>query len=219
MKNAMAKIMIDYVDSVFATQEDVAPVTIALCSETGIDKNETWKTLPSNMKRDVVNITVRHFQSEGYNVTSQSGRYIYQFQRSLSKACKIDEVKALQKTAITKRNTVHMPNAIEACLKCANETIKTEAKVGKGCAAIDLLTLSKTFDQSLTQENKTDVYNRVWEILREGGYMVRVKGRAIATVIWDDELIAYHNKLDEEAALAEAAKNNPQKKHFWWKRK
>ena len=144
---------IDYVNSVFATQEDVAPVTIALCSETGIDKNETWKTLPSNMKRDVVNITVRHFQSEGYSVTSQSGRYVYQFQRSLSKACKIDEVKALQKAAITKRNTVHMPNAIEACLKLANETIKTDAKIGKGCAAIDLLPLSKTFDQSLTQEN------------------------------------------------------------------
>lgn len=218
MKNAMAKIMIDYVNSVFAAQEDVAPVVIALCSETGIDKNETWKTLPNNMKRDVVNITVRHFQSEGYTVTAQSGRYIYQFQRSLSKACKIDEVKAIQKAAISKKNTVYIPNAIELCLKHTNEYIKAAAKIGKGCVSIDLLPLSKSFDESLTHENRFDVYERVWEILREGGYMVRESARAQASVIWDDELIAYHNKRDEEAALAEAEKNKPQKR-FFWKRK
>jgi hypothetical protein len=211
--------MIDYVNSVFATQEDVAPVVIALCSETGIDKNETWKTLPNNMKRDAINITIRHFQSEGYSVIAQPGRYVYQFQRSLSRACKIDEVKALQKAAITKKNTVHIPNAIETCLKHVNETIKTEAKIGKGCVAIDLSLISKTFDQSLTHENRYDVYDRVWEILREGKYMVRISDRARATVIWDDELIAYHNKRDEEAALAEAAKNYPQKKRFLWNRK
>ena len=219
MKNAMAKIMIDYINNVFAAQDDMAPVVIALCSDSGIDKNETWRTIPGNVKREVINMTIQHFQKEGYTITTQPGRYTYQFQRAISKACDIEEIKAIQKTAISKKNTIYIPSAIEMCLKTCNECIKTEAGFGKGFVSIDLMPISQSFDKSLTYENRHAVYDKVWEILSEGGYMVRHQDAgAKANVIWDSELIEYHNKRDEEAKAAEEEAHT-KKKFLFWKRK
>lgn len=220
MKNAMAKIMIDYINSVFAAQDDMTPVVIALCSDSGIDKNETWRTIPGNVKREVINMTIQHFQSEGYTITTQPGRYTYQFQRAISKAYDIEEARSIQKAAISKKNTIYIPSAIEMCLKVCNESIKTEAGFGKGSVSIDLIPPSQSFDKSLTYENRHEVYNKVWEILSEGGYMVRhqdVVG-AKANVIWDNELIECYNKRDEEAKAAKE-EARAKKKFLFWKRK
>ena len=216
MKNTLANIIINHVENCLVESTDLSSTIVSLCADSGIEENESWRVFTHQMRKDVIAIVIKHFQSKGYTVTSLSHNDQFMFKYNYNTVYSPENAQTLHAEVLRQKRLVTIPTTVNNCITYANEIIKRDAAKGHTATMIDFAPTEKDMREELLYHDKCRIYDQTWRLLEEAGYYVHSSRPHKALVIWDEEREAQYQK--EYCAKAESEPAQPKKRKFFnWK--
>lgn len=179
--------MISYVNKVLAESDNLAPVRVSLCHDSGVADNVRWKNMTLKAQQEVFQSVLEHFRNHGYSVRSLGQDDVIEIGHNYPEIHSKDKIAAITNQAIADKMKNDIPAAITMAINLVNTKIEQKAK--NGCFRCEInLQENATYPKSLTWKDKVSVYQHVFEMLKSEGYYVHnMVNYRRATVIWGEE--------------------------------